>query len=313
MVANSKCFYYRSNYMNSSHFAREYHDYRRLASSLLSSLRPKNWGRNLFVLGPLLFPYFQTRPTCFIRALIAFLLFALFSGGLYIVNDIRDQNEDALHPLKAQRPIVSGELPVPLAVIFFFALEATVALASFALSSEFGLVLSLYGALMLLYSFALKNLLGVDVLTLSLGFVLRTVAGAAVLGLNPQPFLMLWVFCLALFLALSKRSMDQATLEGAGVAGFSARVYGPRLLRSALASTAAATIVAYALFAYSLGDRRFLYTVPFVAFGALSYLRLTLDAPPLSTPDQLLWKTPSLMVNNLLWLTVCVVINVSRP
>src|SRR5580704_2145919 len=88
-----------------------------LSLNLLRSLRPRQWTKNLFVFGALVFAQRLGAPTSVLRALVAFLVFCALSGGVYLVNDVVDRAQDRRHPLKARRPIASGALGVNTAIV----------------------------------------------------------------------------------------------------------------------------------------------------------------------------------------------------
>ena len=150
------------------------------ARLLLKTMRPKQWTKNVFVWAALLFDrkLFEIQP--FLRTLIAFILFCLISSAVYIINDLVDVEKDRLHPAKRKRPwrrasSAHASPSVAAAAIILLCFPVAIWLDS-------GLVLILYGylVLMIAYSFWLKNMVIVDVLTIAIGFVLRVAAGVVV-------------------------------------------------------------------------------------------------------------------------------------
>src|SRR5205085_8609091 len=87
-----------------------------LPLNLLRSLRPRQWTKNLFVFGALVFAQRLGDGASVLRAMAAFLVFCALSGSVYLVNDVLDREQDRRHPLKAQRPIASGALSVRAAI-----------------------------------------------------------------------------------------------------------------------------------------------------------------------------------------------------
>src|SRR5437867_5615658 len=85
---------------------------RPLVFSLLLSLRPDQWTKNLFVFAALGFGLKLFDPAAVRTAVEAFLVFCVLSGVVYLVNDVTDRESDRRHPLKRRRPIAAGELPV---------------------------------------------------------------------------------------------------------------------------------------------------------------------------------------------------------
>jgi 4-hydroxybenzoate polyprenyltransferase len=153
---------------------------------LLKSLRPHQWIKNAFVLAPLVFGHKLTEPDLLVRGLAAALIFSLLSGSVYLLNDLADIDKDRAHPLKRNRPIPSGALPVSVAqnasrIIAFAALTGAASL-----DLRFGLVAGLYWLLNVAYSRGLKHTAFVDVGIIALGFLFRILAGVAGRGTMPN-------------------------------------------------------------------------------------------------------------------------------
>jgi len=170
---------------------------------LFRSLRPEQWTKNLIVFAGLLFGLELFNTDSLLRALTAFAAFCALSGVVYVVNDISDREADRRHPLKARRPIASGALSPVLAGSAAAVLAAGALAASFALGVRFGAVAVAYLALQSLYSGPLKHVVILDVLTISIGFVMRAVAGALAIDVPISHWLLVVTILLALFLALS--------------------------------------------------------------------------------------------------------------
>src|SRR4051812_635644 len=84
---------------------------RSLAAALLLSLRPQQWTKNVFVFAGLIFGNGKLLDaSAVISSLVAFAVFCVLSGVVYLVNDVRDREADQLHPVKRRRPIAAGDL-----------------------------------------------------------------------------------------------------------------------------------------------------------------------------------------------------------
>ena len=142
------------------------------------------------------------------KATVAVVLFSLVSSGQYMVNDVLDADEDRRHPRKRLRPVASGALTAPVALTVGGLLAAGGTAAAFVLEPTFGWVTAIYLATTVAYSYALKRVALLDVFVISAGFVLRTVAGAAVLEVPVSPWLYTCAGLGALFIALSKRRSE---------------------------------------------------------------------------------------------------------
>src|SRR5512135_1469010 len=149
--------------------------------ALLKSMRPRQWTKNVFIFAALVFDKQLLIPESFLRTLAGFVLFCLVSSSVYIFNDIADIEADRQHPEKRNRPIASGKLPLGVAWVAGIVLVILSVGLGYLLSPAFALVVLGYFLLNLAYSKWLKHILIVDVLMLAAGFVLRVVAGVALL------------------------------------------------------------------------------------------------------------------------------------
>ena len=288
-----------------------------LARAVWVSLRPRQWVKNLFVLAGVIFSRNLFTPL-FWPALAAFALFCALSGGIYLLNDVADCDKDRLHPTKRGRPVASGALSRSAALrVGTGILLASLAL-SFLLSVAFGWVAVGYAALLVAYSAGLKRVVIVDALTVSVGFVLRAVAGTVVIGVEISGWLLICTILLALFLALGKRRHELLTLEGAAANHRPILAeYSAGLLDQMIAVVTASTVTAYALYTMStetvakFHTRLLPLTLPFVLYGIFRYLYLLYRRQLGGNPSELFLTDRALLLNTLLWmLTILLIIYV---
>src|SRR5688572_25758858 len=149
-----------------------------LVAGLVTSLRPSQWTKNLFVFAGLMFGQRLLELPAVLAAGAAFVLFCLLSGVVYLLNDVADRDADRQHPIKRLRPIASGAVPVSAALTAAGAIGLSALIGAFALRPLFGLLALLYVALLALYSLRLKHVVILDVLTIAAGFLVRVAAGA---------------------------------------------------------------------------------------------------------------------------------------
>lgn len=272
------------------------------------SLRPHQWAKNLVVLAPLIFARLLFELPSVIAAVEAFVLFCLLSGAVYLVNDLVDLEHDRLHPVKRQRPLAAGRLSSGL-VRGTAALLMLVGLAgSFALGAPFGMTALLYVVLMICYSLFLKNIVILDALTLSFGFVLRAIAGAVAIGVAFSNWLLVCTMLLALFLSLTKRRHELTLLAGGAVEH--RRIlgeYSPYLLDQMIAVVTASTVLSYALYTqapetvFKFGTDRLVWTLPFVLYGIFRYLYLVHQRDEGGNPSLVLYSDRPLLAAVGLW------------
>src|SRR3954454_13731535 len=143
---------------------------RSLALSLLVSLRPAQWTKNLLVFAALIFAVKLFDPAAVARSIEAFAIFCVLSGVVYLINDVADRENDRRHPIKSRRPIAAGDLPVSVAIAAGAVLGAGALATAFVIGWRFGAVAAGYLVLQLLYSALLKHIVIMDVLALAIGF-----------------------------------------------------------------------------------------------------------------------------------------------
>jgi 4-hydroxybenzoate polyprenyltransferase len=280
----------------------------------LVSLRPRQWVKNLFVFAAVVFAQKLFTPLIW-PALGAFVIFCGLSGAVYLINDVADRDKDRRHPLKRLRPIASGALPPAVAVLLAALLVAACLAAAFALAWPFRLVAAGYAALLIAYSFWLKYLVIVDVLTVATGFVLRAVAGAEAVDVDISGWLVICTILIALFLALGKRRHECLSLEGMAVEHRPILAeYSEGFLDQMIAVVTASTAMAYALYTMwpetvvKFHTRLLPLTFPFVLYGIFRYLYLLYHLDLGGNPSDLLLSDRALLVNTLLWVAALIVI-----
>lgn len=272
-------------------------------SNLVRSLRPRQWIKNGFVAAPVLFSRQFDDAGQLALAAAAVACFCVLSSAVYLTNDVIDREQDRLHPEKSHRPIAAGLLSVRTALVAAGLLGAGALAAGFALDVYFGLVLSSYGALTLLYSLYLKYEVILDVMSIAMGFVLRVVAGAVVIRVEPSSWILLCAGLLALLLAFAKRRHEVLTVGGSGKHRRVLEHYGPRFLEVMIIVTATTTVSAYAVYT-ATGEpaaHHLIVTFPFVLFGILRYLWLVFHQDRGGSPTDLLLTDRPLLVAVVLW------------
>jgi 4-hydroxybenzoate polyprenyltransferase len=283
--------------------------------ALFRSLRPHQWTKNLVVFAALAFSKHLFEAELFARAAAAFAIFCGLSGAVYLLNDIVDLERDRLHPQKKSRPLAAGQLSVGVARTAAIVLGASSLAASLVLSPTFAAMAAAYVILNLAYSFKLKEVVIIDVLGLSLSFVIRAVAGAVAISVDFSPWLLMCTILLALFLALAKRRHELVSLSTAAAEHRrSLADYSPNLLDQMIAVVTASCVMSYALYATDretierFATDRLIWTLPFVLYGIFRYLYLVHAREQGGSPTDVLLTDRPLLVNLGLWALAIVVI-----
>src|SRR5262245_30276494 len=165
---------------------------RSVGAALLRSLRLHQWAKNLLIFVPLVLAGKIQSTEAWTACILGFVAFGVLASATYIMNDMRDVAFDRLHWSKRLRPLANGDMPVAVALVAVpVGVLASLAIAA---SIDYGaaLILLVYGALTLTYSFRLKRLPMVDVLTLAILFTLRLVFGAYLAKVAASPWLLVF-------------------------------------------------------------------------------------------------------------------------
>ena len=278
--------------------------------SILQSMRPRQWTKNLALFVGLVFAQQLFTLTSFERACVAFAVFCLASSCVYIFNDLLDLERDRQHPTKSQRPLASGDLPISWAIttigilllccsgltwlLFRIPIQQTDIFASLGGANVlFALTVVTYLILMALYSVWLKHIVLLDVFIIASGFVLRIVAGTVVIPVMISPWLYLVTILLSLFLALSKRRHELVLLQGeASNHRQILKEYSLPLLDQLITIVMAATIMAYSLYTFQgpTGNHRLMITIPLVLYGMFRYLYLMHMRMEGGSPEEVLLR-----------------------
>ncbi|TVR20089.1 MAG: decaprenyl-phosphate phosphoribosyltransferase [Anaerolineaceae bacterium] len=290
-------------------------------AGLLKTMRPKQWTKNLlFVFPAIIFDgqLFEAEP--FLRVLAAFMLLNMVAGTVYIINDLVDIEADRQHPKKRFRPLPAGELPVGLARTAAVVLPVTALGLSLLLSVPLTLILLAYLLMQIAYSFKLKHVVIVDVLTIMIGFIMRVAAGAAVIDVqNFSPWLYACTGLLALFLAVGKRRQELINLGDNAIN--TRRIfqeYNLPLIDDMMRMVTTATLITYVLYTVEVPTQTDppylgLLTVPFVLYGLFRYLYLIHVRGEGSAPDEVLLKDRALQIAIVLFGLTLVVILYALP
>lgn len=272
-----------------------------MVKSILISLRPKQWIKNLFVFLPLLFSGGLFKDAYLLGAGIAFILFILASCSAYLLNDVLDRREDKAHPVKSKRPIAQGRISVKLGLLLSLLFFLLAFAGSLLAGKYLAVIIIAYVILNIAYTITIKHILILDVIAIAIGFELRVWAGALVIGIRPSIWLESCAFLLALFLGFAKRRGEIVFLESGAeqhrrvLAG-----YRSLLLDEFIIIVSGLTLLTYILYAISR-DACMVYTVPFVIYGILRYLYIIHNNKKSGDPTEILVSDKPLLIDLVLW------------
>jgi 4-hydroxybenzoate polyprenyltransferase len=286
-----------------------------MLGSILKAVRPHQWVKNVFVAAPVVFAKRMGDPHSVLQAVAAFGAFCLLTSAVYLVNDLVDIEKDRQHPTKRHRPIAAGKLSTQFARALA-GLFAIAALGSgLALGWGFAVTAAGYLALNVAYSFRLKRIAFVDVACISVGFLLRVLAGAFAIGVPPSRWLLVCTLLLSALLGFGKRAHE---LRIGGEGGHKHREvlgdYDADVLRVLLWVLGVATTIAYLVYTRTqrtnelFGGGQLVFTVPFAAFGIYRFIRIVNRTDKADSPTDSMLRDPAFVVNLVLYAIAVVVI-----
>lgn len=263
----------------------------------LKLLRVHQWVKNFFLFAAAFFGGVLLFDGMLQKLSLGFLCFCGISSAVYILNDLCDAENDRIHPEKRTRPIASGAVTVPAAIILMILL----ALASFAgawfINTGLLYVLLVYAGVNLGYSLGLKRIALLDIVLVSSGFILRVLAGGLIAGVAVSQWLFIMTFLFALFLSIAKRRDDLVLLETTGTEmRKSVKGYNMDYINVMMGMMTAVIIVSYLLYitspeiAHRFPGKKLYVSVLFVIIGLMRYLQITLVEKKSGSPTKVLLK-----------------------
>lgn len=287
---------------------------------LFKTMRPKQWVKNAFVFAGIVFAeqHLFTNGWALVKTGIAFVFFCLISSSVYLINDLADIERDRQHPRKRMRPLASGKLSPALArttaiILSLGCLGSAAAIAFRSAPADWGwawfsLVLLLYFVLQIAYTFALKNMVIIDLFAIAAGFVLRAIGGAAILSVTITSWWLMCVLFLALFLGLGKRRNELQVMEnGAGDHRRILQEYSPHFLEQLLTIDVACTIIAYSMATFTAPSVPkepypfLMLTIPFVVYAMFRYMYLIIQKGEGGEPADLLFRDRPFFISIISW------------
>lgn len=294
---------------------------------ILKLLRPRQWIKNFALFAGITFAGQLFNTDLLTQVITGFIAFCLFASATYIFNDILDVNKDRLHPFKRLRPIASGEITVPEAMVILIVILSLAFLIAVNTSFLFTGIGIAYIILQVLYSTIFKSITIFDILFIATGYILRILAGEAISNFHTSIWLLLTAVSLSLFLAVGKRRSELTLLQnvkGAKIDEVRKTLshYSETLLDSFSTIFATSTFVFYGLFTFlatprgirigldvllpeylpSYFNRKWLMiTILPVIYGVMKYLQDIYEKKEGESPDKVLLTDKPLLASVIIW------------
>ena len=287
-----------------------------LVHGLVRLARPRQWIKNFLVFVAPAAAGVLFHSTVLWHAAAAFAIFCVAATGTYYLNDSIDAAADRQHPTKRNRPVAAGVVPAPLAItIGAVLMAASIMFAVLVAGWHLGVVMGIYAAVQLAYSFGLKNEPILDLACVSAGFILRAVAGGVATSVALSNWFLIVVSFGSLLVVTGKRSGEKKLLADENTDGAAVRqtlgLYTPSFLSTVRTLSAAVTVSAYCLWAFERAGQVHpghdpiwfqLTIIPFV-IALLHVLRL-LDSGAGAAPEELALKDHRLQIYGLCWVAL---------
>ena len=275
---------------------------RSTASALLRACRPRQWAKNVLVLAAPCAAGVIDRPLVAAQVLGAFIMLCLISSATYLVNDLRDAEQDRLHPRKRLRPIAAGELSPR------FALCAAVVLAlggialGTVITPLLGVLACCYLALTASYSLWLRRIVVVDMLAIAAGFMLRALAGGVATDIYLSRWFLIVTGCCAVYLVAAKRYAELREHSGSGATRATLRLYTPATLRATLLAAAAGAGAAYTGWAFTRPSHVGWFALSIIPFLLwLGRYAALIAAGAGQAPEELILRDRTLLALSVAW------------
>ncbi len=275
---------------------------------LLRTMRPKQWLKNGFLFVPLVFDRKLDDLNYVLATIAGFVLMSLASSTIYLINDLADIEADRAHPTKRKRPLASGQLSKSVAIGAAIVIPLAVLPLAYLLDGNFTGILVIYLLTQVAYTFRLKHIVLIDVLTLASAYSLRVFAGIELIEpvVRFSPWLHLFTGMLALFLGFGKRRQELVLLEDqANITRAILAQYSVALLDEMIVIVTAMTVLTYSLYTFSAEglpeNHSMMLTIPFVLYGIFRYLYLIHVKGEGGAPDEVILRDRPLQATVLLF------------
>ena len=289
-----------------------------MLKALLKTMRPKQWAKNVFLLAALVFDRKLTNTDAILHTIIGVIVFSLVASVVYIINDIADVEADRQHPIKRERPIAAGRLPISIAWVSAVVLALIAFPVAIWLSPNFALITLLYLVLNLIYSKWLKHEVLFDIILLASLYVIRVAAGVALINVvRFSPWIYIFTTFLALLMGTGKRRAELSEIaDGPNEQRRVLDGYTLGFLDQLITLASGMTIITYSMYTFSAPNvpenHAMMLTIPFIIYSIFRYQYLLQVKGIGSAPEELVLSDRLLQLAIALWgLTVLVVFYLS--
>ena len=258
---------------------------------------------------PIVFGLQMQNADAWFRSFVAAVAFCFASSFVYIVNDIKDRQNDRAHPVKKMRPLASGRISIQATVTEAVVFLALALIVAHGLSFGLLLMILMYLLLQTCYTMFLKAKVLADVICIAMGFVLRTASGAVAIRVEISPWLFICIFTTCLFMGFCKRYSEVVTIDDKTEAANHRRTliaYTPELLTHLITLSAGIAVTAFLLYGLNertvawFGTNYLVYTLPIVVYGIFRFAMLLMKGI-YSDPTDLILHDRAFQITVFIW------------
>ena len=291
--------------------------------SLVKSMRPRQWVKNLVVFLPLVFSINEAWSLSAIneqhtlellsKNIIALVSFIFACSAVYMLNDLLDAESDRNHYSKKSRPIAAGEINVTIALVTAVLFAVVALLIASLVNTNLFYAVATYMMLMVAYSLFLREIMILDIFAISAGFVIRVVSGALAINIPVSPWLYVCMGFGALFIALSKRHAELNLTESEeAYSRTTLQTYSLGLIETFITLALSTTLISYILYTFTApnlpDNNAMMVTIPFIVYGTFRYLYLVKERCLGEKPEDVLITDRPLIICVIFWLAVTVTV-----
>ncbi|MCX4351393.1 MAG: UbiA prenyltransferase family protein [Lachnospiraceae bacterium] len=262
-------------------------------------LRMKHYLKNCLIFIPAFFGEEIFQINIILKLLFGFIAFSFGTSFIYIINDIRDCEQDQKHEEKRNRPIAAGFISKKRAGFIGVGLLVMSVVMLFGVHEYAGLMYMLFYMIVnIAYSLGLKKIPIADVIILSSGFVIRIIYGASIGNIVCSSWLILTIMAVSLYLALGKRRNEKNMISD-GKTRDVLKKYSVDFLDAMMHMCVAIGVIFYSLWSVDIGGSTqsnfFIWTIPIVIVIIMKY-EMDIDAYSYGDPIEVLYKDKFLFV-----------------
>ncbi len=269
---------------------------------VLRACRPRQWSKNVLLLAAPSAAGVIAVPSVGRNVAAAIVAFCLLSSATYLLNDVRDRDQDRLHPRKRTRPVAAGQLSPRAALSLAAALGICGLVLAAAVRLELAAVGCAYLALTATYSLWWRRVILLDIVAVAGGFVVRAVAGGVAADVPLSRWFLVVTSCCAVFVVAGKRHAELVDGARPALTRIALRRYSSSVLRAVLGAAAGGALIAYAVWAFRRPEHGPWYELSIVPFAMwLGRYGVLLRGGDGEAPEELILHDWALLLLSLAW------------